>query len=47
MGRLACASDGDVAHRDDGQIEGLALQQSDVEEHVPDSYAEFVDPAER
>ena len=45
VGRLACASNGDVAYGDDGYLIILALQDSHVEEEIPEAYPYAVEPA--
>ena len=38
MGCLACASNGNVANRDDGYFIVLALQDAHIEEEIPEAY---------
>ena len=47
MRRLSCAAHCDVAHRDNWQGEGTALQDTHLEEGIPEAYYQSVEPAQR
>ena len=47
MGCLACAADGDIANGDDGHLIGVALQDAHLEEHIPESHSQAVEPTQR
>ena len=47
VGRLASTADGDVADGNDGNVKRPALQDTHVEEQVPEADAQFVEPAQR
>jgi hypothetical protein len=44
---FARTTDGDITDGDDRHLEGTALQDTHLEEHVPESDAQSVEPAER
>jgi hypothetical protein len=41
---LACATHGDIAHRDDWGTKGTALQDTHLEQQIPDAYAQAIEP---
>ena len=47
VGRLARSAHGDVAHRDDGHVEGMAFQQPHFKAEVAQADRSAVDPAQR
>ena len=46
MGGFACAANSDVTHGDDGYAVRLALQNTHIEEHIPEPHAQAVQPTQ-
>jgi hypothetical protein len=46
MWGLACSTHSDIAHRDNGGTEGTALQDAHLEQQIPDTHAQTIEPSQ-
>lgn len=46
MWGFSCAPHSDIAHRDNGGTEGTALQDAHLEQQIPDTHAQTIEPSQ-